>query len=177
VDLGADEAMEQIEWILERFAQAKIALQPQRVPLVAGNQCSIPTDGTIVIRTFMVGNKDDLPGASDRLEVLKSLYGDRFMILSISARDGNGLGDLMKKIYEFLDVIRVYTKEPGQKPDLTAPYVLPRGSTIIDLAGRVHNDFRQTLKFARLWGTGAYSGQSVGREHVLNDKDVVELHT
>jgi ribosome-interacting GTPase 1 len=124
-----------------------------------------------------VGNKDDLPGAADRLDALKGLYADRFMLLPISAQEGRGLGDLMKKIYEFLDVIRVYTKEPGQKPDLTAPYVLPRGSTVLDLAGRVHNDFRQTLKFARLWGTGAYSGQSVGRDHVLSEKDVVELHT
>jgi ribosome-interacting GTPase 1 len=170
VDLGADEGLEQIEWILERFAQSKISLLPKRPlkPL---------TDGVLAVRTFLVGNKDDLPGAADRLDALKGLYADRFMLLPISAQEGRGLGDLMKKIYEFLDVIRVYTKEPGQKPDLTAPYVLPRGSTVLDLAGRVHNDFRQTLKFARLWGTGAYSGQSVGRDHVLSEKDVVELHT
>jgi len=170
VDLGDDASLEQIEWIIARFAEAKIALQPNR-------PAEEPTDGVVIVRTFIVGNKDDAAGAADRLEVIKSLYGDRYMILSVSAETGDGLGDLIKRIYQFLDIIRVYTKEPGQKPDLTAPFVLPRGSTLLDLAGRVHNDFRQTLKFARLWGANAYSGQSVGREHVLNDKDVVELHT
>ena len=150
---------------------------PHDVPLVAGNQCPTPTEGIVIVRTFIVGNKDDAAGAADRLEVIKSLYGDKYMILPASAETGDGLGDLIKRIHQFLDIIRVYTKEPGQKPDLTAPFVLPRGSTLLDLAGRVHNDFRQTLKFARLWGANAYSGQSVGREHVMNDKDVVELHT
>jgi len=170
VDLGDDASLEQIEWIIGRFAEAKIALQPKR-------PTEEPTDGVVTVRTFILGNKDDAEGAADRLEVIKSLYGDKYMILTSSAETGDGLGDLIKKVYQFLDIIRVYTKEPGQKPDLTAPFVLPRGSTLLDLAGRVHNDFRQTLKFARLWGANAYSGQSVGREHVLNDKDVVELHT
>ncbi len=169
-DLGSDDSLEQIEWVLDRFAQAKIALQPRR-------PAEEPAEGVIAVRTFLLCNKDDAPGAADRLDVLKSFYAERYTIFTVSALTGNGLGELIKRIYAFLDVIRVYTKEPGQKPDLTAPYVLPRGSTLLDLAGRVHNDFRQTLKFARLWGTGAYSGQSVGREHVLNDKDVVELHT
>ena len=170
VDLGDDASLEQIEWIIGRFAEAKIALQPKR-------PAPEPTDGVVTIRTFILGNKDDAEGAADRLEVIKSLFGDKYMLLASSAETGDGLGELIKKIYQFLDIIRVYTKEPGQKPDLTAPFVLPRGGTLLDLAGRVHNDFRQTLKFARLWGANAYSGQSVGREHVMNDKDVVELHT
>ncbi len=169
-DLGDDASLEQIEWIIARFAEAKIGLQPKR-------PAAEPTDVVVTVRTFIVGNKDDAAGAADRLEVIKSLYGDKYMILPASAETGDGLGDLIKRIYQFLEIIRVYTKEPGQKPDLTAPFVLPRGSTLLDLAGRVHNDFRRTLKFARLWGANAYSGQSVGREHVMNDKDVVELHT
>ena len=44
------------------------------------------------------------------------------------------------------------------------------------LESLVHRDFAQHLKSARIWGTGVYDGQSVGREHVLYDKDVVELH-
>jgi hypothetical protein len=32
------------------------------------------------------------------------------------------------------------------------------------------------LKSARIWGSGLHDGQTVGREHVLHDKDVVELH-
>ncbi|MFQ5582951.1 MAG: TGS domain-containing protein [Calditrichia bacterium] len=40
----------------------------------------------------------------------------------------------------------------------------------------MHKDFAKNLKTARVWGTGVYDGQSVSREHILHDRDVVELH-
>jgi ribosome-interacting GTPase 1 len=76
-----------------------------------------------------------------------------------------------------LDVVRVYTKTPGKKPDLTAPYTLSRGSTVVDVAGMVHKDFAQQLKYARIWGTDKYDGQMVQRDYVVQDEDVIELHT
>ena len=87
-----------------------------------------------------------------------------------------GLEELRTRVFTFLDVIRVYTKVPGKKEDQGDPFVLPRGSTIMDLATLVHREFADTLKFARLWGEGAYDGQSVKRDHVLHDGDLVELH-
>ena len=44
------------------------------------------------------------------------------------------------------------------------------------MAALVHRDIAQALKSARIWGTGVHDGQTVGREHVLHDKDIVELH-
>ena len=44
------------------------------------------------------------------------------------------------------------------------------------MAALVHRDFADKLKSARIWGTGVFDGQTVGRDHVLHDKDVVELH-
>ena len=44
------------------------------------------------------------------------------------------------------------------------------------MAALVHRDFTTNLKSARIWGTGVFDGQSVARDHVLHDKDVVELH-
>ena len=79
-------------------------------------------------------------------------------------------------VFELLEVIRVYTKAPGKKLERTAPYVLKRGSRLIDLAAHVHQDFLAQLKYARLWGHGKFEGQMVNRDHVLEDKDVVELH-
>ena len=75
-----------------------------------------------------------------------------------------------------LDIIRVYTKTPGQKPDLNDPIVLERGSTLEDAATEVHKDFRARLKFARVWGSGKHDGVMVKREHVLQDGDIIELH-
>ena len=67
-------------------------------------------------------------------------------------------------------------KEPGKKPDLERPFVLPEGATIHDLAVHVHKEIAERLKFARIWGHAKFDGQQVDRHHVLADKDVVELH-
>ena len=94
----------------------------------------------------------------------------------VSAEHGTGLDELRKAVYELLGVMRVYTKQPGKPPDTTSPFTCPIGSTVAELAGRVHKDFEEGLKSARVWGTGVFDGQTVGRDHVLHDKDVVELH-
>ncbi len=54
---------------------------------------------------------------------------------------------------------------------------MKRGGTVEDFAGKIHKDFVDSLKLARIWGDGVYDGQPVGRDHVLHDGDVVELHT
>ena len=79
-------------------------------------------------------------------------------------------------MFEALEVIRIYTKQPGKPPDMTSPYTVPVGSSVEELAGCVHRDFLDKLKSARVWGSGVFDGQSVGRDHVLKDKDVIELH-
>ena len=89
---------------------------------------------------------------------------------------GDGLEALPARLFNFLRLIRVYTKEPGKKADLDSPYTLPVGSTVLQLAVSVHREFEQTLKSARIWGSGKYEGIYVKRDHVLQDKDVVELH-
>jgi len=79
--------------------------------------------------------------------------------------------------YRALDIIRIYAKEPRKEPDLTRPFTLPRGSTVEDLARAIHKEIAQGIKFARVWGTSAFDGQSVHEHHVLEEGDVVELHT
>ena len=80
------------------------------------------------------------------------------------------------EIYKFLDVIRVYTKKPGKPADMAAPFTIRRGGTLLDLAGRIHRELPEKLKSARVWGTGVFDGQTVPRDHVLHDRDVVEIH-
>jgi ribosome-interacting GTPase 1 len=128
------------------------------------------------VRTLLVANKIDLPGAADRLEVVREFFGERFPIHVISAEHGTGLEDLRTAIYRFLNVIRVYTKKPGKPADQASPFTCPEGSTVVELAALVHRDFAEKLKSARVWGTGVFDGQAVPRDHVLHDKDVVELH-
>ena len=80
-------------------------------------------------------------------------------------------------IYDLLGVMRIYTKQPGKPADMTSPFTPPIGSTVAELAGKVHRDLEDAVKSARVWGTAVHDGQTVGRDHVLHDQDVVELHT
>jgi ribosome-interacting GTPase 1 len=75
-----------------------------------------------------------------------------------------------------LGIIRVYSKAPGQAPDFNTPFVLKQGSTVEELAGKIHKDFVKNLKLARVWGEAVFDGQPVGRDYVLHEGDVVELH-
>jgi len=69
----------------------------------------------------------------------------------------------------------VYAKPPGKEADLERPFVLKKGSTIDDLAAKIHRDFIEKLKFARVWGSTMFDGQMVKRDYILQDSDIVEL--
>jgi uncharacterized protein len=170
VDLADDDGPFTAETVLERLAQTKTVL--------VGEPPADEEDFTVAhIKTLLVANKSDAEGAADRLEIVKEMFGPRFPVHVIAAESGAGLEELREAIYRFLNVIRVYTKKPGKPADMASPYTCPVGSTLMELASLVHRDFTDKLKSARIWGTGVYDGQTVTREHVLHDKDVVELHT
>jgi ribosome-interacting GTPase 1 len=171
VDLGDDDGPFAAETVIERLAKTKTNL--------VGNSTSVsPTaePGQPSTKSLVVANKIDLPGAVGRLEIVREMFASRFPLHVISAEHGTGLEELRDAIYKFLNVIRVYTKQPGKPPDLTSPFTCPSGSTLVEMAALVHRDFAANLKSARIWGTGVYDGQSVKRDHVMHDKDVVELH-
>ncbi len=127
-------------------------------------------------RVLVAGNKADIPGTDVGFKSLQAGYGAKLPLVSISARDGAGLEEMKRQVFRLLEIIRVYTKTPGQKPDMTDPIILGRGSTLTDAAEAVHKDFRARLKFARLWGSGKHDGIMVKRDHVLQDGDIIELH-
>ena len=127
-------------------------------------------------KTLIVGNKIDLENASQNYQALLNKYEGQFPVVAISARDGTGLEKLKHKTYQVLNIIRVYTKTPGQKPDFTDPIILERGSTLEDAAAEVHKDFAAKLKYARIWGSGKHDGIMAKRNHVLEDGDIIELH-
>ena len=127
-------------------------------------------------KTLIIGNKIDLYEAPANYRLLQELYQDELPVIAISAKKGIGLEELKLRIFQMLDIIRVYTKTPGQKPDLNDPIVLERGSTLEDAAAEVHKDFQAKLKYARVWGSGKHDGIMVKRDHILQDGDIIELH-
>ena len=170
VDLGDDSGIEQCQGVIDRLRQTKTRLARQ--------SCLSEEDvGLSYTRTFLVPNKIDLPEAQDRLELLHELCPLDFEKYVISAQHGTGLEELRAAIYGALDVVRVYSKLPSAKePDRDRPFTLRRGSTLMDMAGQVHKDYVDGLKFARVWGTAVHDGTVVKGDYVLHDKDVVELH-
>jgi len=167
VDLGDPDLLEDLETTFSQLAQAKVHLGVGELPSVTG---------WLAKRSLLVANKLDAGGALESLEVLKDLYGARLEILPVSAQTGQGLDELRRRAFDLLQVVRVYTKAPGKKLELTAPYILKQGSRLLDLAAHVHHDFLSQLKYARVWGHGRFEGQMVNRDYLLADKDVVELH-
>lgn len=83
--------------------------------------------------------------------------------------------DAKEKIWSMLDLIRVYTKERGKKPE-QKPLVLKKGSTVRDAVEKIHKDFLKYFKFARIWGSIKFPGEKVGLEHRLKDGDTMEVH-
>jgi ribosome-interacting GTPase 1 len=127
-------------------------------------------------KVLVIGNKVDLEGAREKYAALQNKHRGQLPVIAISAKEKTGLEELKFKIYQVLDIIRVYTKVPGQKPDFADPIILERGNTLADAAEAVHKDFRARLKYARVWGSGKHDGIMVKRDHILQDGDVIELH-
>jgi len=127
-------------------------------------------------KALIIGNKLDLVQASQNYTTLQNKYKDQLPVIAISAKEGIGLKELRLKTYQMLDIIRVYTKTPSQKPDFNDPIILDKKSTLEDAAATVHKDFRAKLKYARVWGSGKHDGVMVKRDHILQDGYIIELH-
>ncbi|MDH3607231.1 MAG: TGS domain-containing protein [Acidimicrobiia bacterium] len=133
---------------------------------------------TFVLPTVLVANKADIvEHVEDELTVLEELSGLDCPTWSVSAVTGEGLEELGDWLFERLAVVRVYTKRPGEPVDEGKPYTVRRGDTVLDVARLVHRDIAASLKYARLVGGHGFEGQQVGRDHVVVDGDVLELHT
>jgi ribosome-interacting GTPase 1 len=167
VDLYTD-PMQQLEDTVGLLDEYRVV--PQRM------QDRYPDERGISFIPFLVlANKNDDEDAEENFEIFRELVEGDWPLLPVSASTGRNLDLLKQTVVERLEIIRVYSKAPGKEPDLTSPFVLKKGSTVADLAAKIHKDFVVQLKIAKVWGEAVYDGQMVQREHVLQDGDVVEL--
>jgi len=127
------------------------------------------------IEHLLVLNKADLDPDGKKASTTRQKLGGAPHARVVSAETTAGLDELAADIFAMLHVIRIYTKEPGKPPDLDTPYTVPIGCTTIEFAASVHKDFAEHFKSARVWGSAKFDGQVVQRDHVLQDRDVVEL--
>lgn len=127
--------------------------------------------------TLLIAAKTDHPEASrEELAVLEELADLDYPYLAVSTQTGRGIDDLGAWLFDHLGVVRVYTKIPGKDPDMDAPYTVRPGATVEDVAVLVHRDIASGLQFARVWSDHGFAGQHVGRDHPVQDGDILELH-
>jgi ribosome-interacting GTPase 1 len=150
-------------------------LEAMRVEPVASAPPQPPDAWVVQKRALVVANKLDAPGAADVYELVEEACAGRLPCRAVSAATGAGLEALRRELFERLEVVRVYTRAPGQAVDRTRPFVLHRGETLEDLAEAIHKDWRERLRYALVWGSGKFQGQRVSRTYAPEDGDVVEL--
>ncbi len=168
LDVTADDGEESARLLVDLLERARV--WPRGRPLPADAPPFLAVRPVIAL-----GNKCDQDDGTFA-EIAREAIGRDLPFHAVSALSGEGLEELRPLLYRTLRRLRVYAKEPGKKPDLAAPFILPEGATVNQLAGRVHKDVAAALRFARIWGHAKFDGQQVDRHHVLSDRDVVELH-
>jgi hypothetical protein len=131
--------------------------------------------GIVYIDGLIIATKGDKKGSKENFLLLQNKYGEQFNIYPVSLTEQEGLEDLSEKIFQHLNLIRVYSKEPDGNI-AEKPIVLEEGGTIADVAKIIHSRFYEQFKTAKITGPSAkFDGQSVGLNHQVADGDIVEI--
>jgi hypothetical protein len=127
-------------------------------------------------RAIIIGTKGDASGSTENFKALEEKYGSQFPISAVSADKDRGKEQIKREMFNVLEVIRVYTKEPREKPS-NKPIVLRKEATISDLTRKMPKVFSEQFKYAKVMGPSAkFEMEYVGASHTLRDKDVVQLY-
>src|SRR4030043_1045331 len=171
VDLIEDSEV-QAELLIDQLKRWNIHIISNLKSQISDSQTSVG----LFKRALIVANKNDLPGSEDNFFRLRERYESTCQCIAISALKKENLEELKRAFFNISGIIRVYSKPPGKEPDLSTPFTIPSGSTLLDLARFIHKDFLFNLKFARIWGSAKFDGQRVEKNYVLKDRDIVEFH-
>jgi len=123
------------------------------------------------VRCLYVYNKIDQLSIEEVDKLARSEYS-----CVISCNLDLNLETLVEKIWEYLNLVRVYTKRRGVAPDFRDPMIMRQGATIEHVCRSLHKDLVEQFKYALAWGRSAkHTPQRVGISHLLSDEDVVQI--
>jgi ribosome-interacting GTPase 1 len=135
------------------------------------------------VRSEVVGAGIDKPGflAATRADEADGQAIDRLRlafpelsVIGVSIIDEGSLDEFRAAVWRLTGLIRIYLRNLGATEDEPVP--IASGSTVSDVADGVHHELGASLAGARVWGASArFDGQRVGRDHVVQDGDVVEI--
>ena len=183
LDLSSPDCIEQLSIVLRRLEEKKVSLAPRLgAPSVAtpaaGEEDPILDPFHARLPALLLANKADLfADPQAELDVFREIAPDPFDSLAVSAQTGAGLARVGPALLALLGIVRIYSKVPGHPPDRGRPFTFRGRGTVRDVARQVHRGLAADLKFARVWGESVeFDGQQVSPDHVVKDRDVVELH-
>jgi len=132
--------------------------------------------GCDIIIMLLDGEKN-LDDQRKELQKILDEHNIKKKIIEVVSKKPIDLDDLKKQLWKNLNLIRVYTKAPREKP-VKKPIITKQNSTIEDVVREVHQDFLKHFKYAKVWGDSVkVKGTKVGLDHKLKDKDIIEIHS
>ena len=178
VDLGESSCVGQVQAVHAILRDKHVTLTERWDAAPANADAGEGDPFALRLPALMLANKADLAAdEAAEVDVFRELTGLNYHALAVSAKTGQGLGEVGAWLFGHLGIVRVYTKTPGTPAQKDRPFTLRRGQTVEDAARLVHKDLAHSLKYARVWSKTGIAGQHVGREHPLLVGDIVELHT
>ena len=113
---------------------------------------------------------------NEKINLLKKKY-PMFPVFAISADQNINITEFKDFIWEKLGFIWIYLKEMRHEPDMEKPLVVMAGDTVSDVCSKIHKDMLKKFKYAKIKGESAkFDWQRVGLEHVVKDKDIIEIY-
>ncbi|MEN8241553.1 MAG: GTPase [Chloroflexota bacterium] len=131
--------------------------------------------GNKYIPLLVLCNKNDNQQSDENYSIFCELIETEWPCVPISVTTGRRLEEMQQRIYQALGIMRIFSKAPGKDVDMSAPFVMNKDGTIDEFAIKLHKDFYEKLKSAKVWGSTSFDGQMVSRDYVLQDGDIVEL--
>ena len=177
IDLSNPECVDEVNALHEILRQRRVTLTPTWSEKAGAEDDDVLDPFVIRLPTLMIATKaDKIPDLRTELDVFQELTALRYPMIAVSTVTGAGLDQIAPWLFDHLGIVRVYTKTPGRPADKDRPFTVRRGETVHDVALLVHKEIAQSLKYARLWRDAKQQGQQVGREHLVADGDILELH-
>ena len=114
-----------------------------------------------------------------KIFIRRSTFPKKFWIKDyLKIYNSTGVQDCLEKaVVEKLDLVAVYPVEDethftdGQGRVLPDAFLLPRGSTAIDLAYKVHSDIGDSF----IRAIDCRSKRIIGKDHELQDGDIIKI--
>lgn len=134
------------------------------IDAIEGNRRYVPC-------LYILNKVDDI--TMEELEILDKVP----HYVPISGLKEWGFDDLLETMWDYLDLIRLYTKPKGEIPDYECPVIIKRSkSTVQDFCNKLHRSIMGDFRNALVWGSSVkHNPQKVGKDHQLLDEDVIQI--